>query len=210
MLDLNPATIIARAVVLLVAFTFHELSHAVTADYLGDPTARRLGRITLNPLAHLDPIGTLLLLVAGFGWAKPVPVNPYNLRGNPRTSMALVAAAGPISNLIMATVFALPFRLNLVNFAPGSSGILPSPDHLMSEFITINLLLAFFNLIPIPPLDGYKILYGLLPPQMAFKLEPLEQYGFLILLILVMLGQGVLGLLIGTPVLLTRYILIGA
>jgi Zn-dependent protease len=102
MFGLDLDTIIARAIVLLVAFTIHELAHAVTADYLGDPTPRRMGRITLNPLAHLDPFGTIMLLLSGFGWAKPVMVNPLNMRGNYRTSMAIVAVAGPLSNVVMA------------------------------------------------------------------------------------------------------------
>ncbi|MCA9929368.1 MAG: site-2 protease family protein [Anaerolineales bacterium] len=197
------ATIIARMIVLLVAFTIHELSHAVTADRLGDPTPRRMGRITLNPLAHLDPFGTIMLLISGFGWAKPVMVNPNNLRGNPRTSMAIVAAAGPISNLIMAVVFALPVRLGLVGLSFGSQGTFPTIDSLFFEFIWINLILMFFNLIPVPPLDGSKILFGILPPEMAYRLRPLEQYGFLILMglifILPMLGFDVLGTLIGQP-----------
>ena len=141
------STIIARIVVLIIAFTIHELSHAVTADYLGDPTPRRMGRITLNPLKHLDPIGTLLLIVAGFGWAKPVMVNPMNMRGNPRTSMAIVAAAGPVSNLLMAAIAAVFFRLGVVSFTQTSTAL--SPSLLLSEFIWINLILAFFNLIPI-------------------------------------------------------------
>ena len=113
---LDAPTIISRILTLLIAFTIHELSHAVTADRLGDDTARRLGRISLNPLVHLDPIGSLLLIFAGFGWAKPVPVNPYNLRNGPQMGMAVVAAAGPISNFLMALIGAIPFRLGLLPF----------------------------------------------------------------------------------------------
>ncbi len=201
MFDLDIPTLLARAVTLLIAFTIHELAHAVSADYLGDDTAKRLGRVTLNPLAHLDPIGTFMLLFAGFGWAKPVPVNPYNLRGNPRTSMALVALAGPVSNLLLASLAVIPFRLNLLNqfdaFSP-SSGLVFLPFFLF-EFIGINIILAVFNMIPIPPLDGYKILYALLPDELAFRLEPLEQYGFLILLGLLFLPS----LLPGVPNIIT-------
>jgi len=201
--NMDVSTIVARAIVLLVAFTIHELAHAVTADKLGDPTPRRMGRITLNPLAHLDPIGTVMLLISGFGWAKPVMVQPMNLRGNPRTSMAIVAAAGPISNLMMAVLFALPVRFGLVGLSVSSQGLLPTLDALFFEFIWINLILMFFNLIPVPPLDGSKILMGILPVEMASRLRVLEQYGFLILLGLIFLlpaiGIDVLGKLIGEP-----------
>lgn len=203
MLGLDAATLIARAVVLLVAFTIHELAHAVTADRMGDPTPRRMGRISLNPLVHLDPFGTIALLVAGFGWAKPVMVNPMNFRMNPRTGMAIVAAAGPLSNIIMAVLFALPFQLGLARFTMSSSGALPSFDMLLSQFVLINLILAFFNLIPIPPLDGYKILIGILPPEMGYRLQPLEQYGFLLLLgaifFLPAIGVDLIGWLVWTP-----------
>jgi len=210
---LDLATLIARAIVLLVAFTFHELAHAVTADRLGDPTPRRQGRITLNPIAHLDPFGTIMLLISGFGWAKPVQVNPRNLKGDPRTSMAIVAAAGPLSNVVMAVIFALPIRLGLVGFQFGPSGMLPSLEGLFFEFVWINLILAFFNLIPVPPLDGYRILTGILPPDLAFRLRPLEQYGFLILLaaifLLPMIGIDLLGWLVAQPSLAVLTLLIG-
>lgn len=189
--------IIARVVVLIIAFTVHELSHAVTADYLGDPTPRRMGRITLNPLKHLDPIGTLLLIIAGFGWAKPVMVNPMNMRGNPRTSMAIVAAAGPISNLLMAAIAAVFFRLGLVSFIQASGAL--SLSLVLSEFIWINLILAVFNLIPIPPLDGSKLLYALLPSELVYRLRSLEQFGFLILMAIVFLVPAVLTVLVGLP-----------
>ncbi len=214
MLGLNPATLISRMIVLLVAFTIHELAHAVTADRMGDPTPRRMGRITLNPLAHLDPFGTIMLLISGFGWAKPVMVNPMNLRGNPRTSMAIVAAAGPISNVIMAVIFALPFQLGLVRFSTfGGSTVFPSLGELLFQFVWINLILAFFNLIPIPPLDGYKILTGILPPDISYRLRPLEQYGFLILMgaifILPMLGIDLISNLIMGPSMTVLTFLIG-
>jgi len=214
MLGLDMATLISRAIVLLVAFTIHELSHAVVADRMGDPTPRRMGRITLNPIAHLDPIGTILLLVSGFGWAKPVMINPMNLRGNPRTGMAIVAAAGPISNLIMAVFFSLPFKLGLVAFSAfGASSVIPSLSEILFQFVWINLILAFFNLIPIPPLDGYKILTGILPPDVAYRLRPLEQYGFLILMgvifILPMLGIDLISNLIMTPSMMALSFLIG-
>ncbi len=203
MFDLDIATLLARAVVLLVAFTIHELAHAVVADWLGDPTPRRMGRITLNPIAHLDPVGTIALLVAGFGWAKPVMVNPFNMRGNPRTAMAIVAVAGPLSNLIMAVLFVLPIRFGLVGMEGflGNTGgsLIPSTSFLLAQFIWINLILMFFNLIPIPPLDGYKVLTGILPPEMSYRLRPLEQYGFMILLGVVFLVPTVLSFLVMEP-----------
>jgi Zn-dependent protease len=187
MLNQNPATLIARVLVLLVAFTLHELAHAVTADYLGDPTPRRMGRISLNPLVHLDVMGTIMLIFSGFGWAKPVMVNPFNMRGDPRRSMAIVAIAGPLTNILLAAIFAIPFRFGLVDVEFTASGVIPSLDFLMLQFVWINLILAFFNIIPIPPLDGSRILFAILPAEMVYQLRPLEQYGFLILFALIFL-----------------------
>jgi Zn-dependent protease len=214
MFGLNVATLIARAVVLLVAFTIHELAHAITADRMGDPTPRGMGRITLNPLKHLDPFGTIVLLISGFGWAKPVMVNPNRLKGNPRTSMAIVAAAGPASNIVMALLFAVPFWLGMVQFMPFSTNeMLPTLDFLMSQFVWLNVVLAIFNLIPIPPLDGYKILMGILPPDISYQLRPLEQYGFMILIgvifILPMVGIDVLQYLVWTPSIMITSTLVG-
>lgn len=197
---LDAATLISRAIVLLIAFTLHELAHAVTADFLGDPTPRRMGRVSLNPLVHLDPMGTIMLLISGFGWAKPVMVNPYNLRGNPHTSFAIVAAAGPITNFILAGLGAIPFQLGWA--IPTMTASL-NGDYLLTQFVWINLVLAFFNLIPVPPLDGYRILVGLLPFDIAVKLRPLERYGFLILLGLIfflpMMGIDILGTIVWQP-----------
>lgn len=210
MFDLNVPTLIARVIVLLIAFTIHELAHAVTADFLGDPTPRRMGRITLNPLKHLDPIGTLLLLIAGFGWAKPVMVNPMNMRGNPRTAMAIVAAAGPLSNIVMALLAAIVFRLGLVDYpVPLPTGSLPSLAFILFEFIWINLILAFFNLLPVPPLDGSKILFAILPGELVYRLRPLEQFGFLILMALIFFFPAAISLLVGRPAAATLQLLIG-
>lgn len=210
MFNLDIPTIIERVIVLLIAFTVHELAHAVTADYLGDPTPRRMGRITLNPLKHLDPFGTIMLIIAGFGWAKPVMTNPMNMRGNPRTSMAVVAFAGPLSNLVMAGIAAIFFRLGLIdiNVLMSGGGEL-SFSSLVFQFLYINLALAFFNLLPVPPLDGSRILYAILPAEMVYRLRPLEQYGFMILFLVVFFVPQVLNVLVWTPVQATARLLIG-
>lgn len=175
--------------VLLISLTIHEAAHAWTADRLGDPTARRLGRVSLNPIVHIDPIGTVLLpLVAALshlpliGWAKPVPVDTRNLR-DPRRDFMLVAAAGPISNLLQA--FAAALVLRALTAAAPVQGVLAGTLFLAVE---INLLLAFFNLIPVPPLDGGNVLLGLLPPHLAIAYARLRQYGFIVLYALMLTG----------------------
>lgn len=199
-------TIIAFIVTATLAFAYHEFAHAIVADRLGDYTPRSYGRITLNPFVHLDAFGMLMLVLAGFGWAT-TPVNPNNLRGNPRTSYAIVAAAGPLANLLMAVIWALPIRLGLVAFAFAPSDAtfaLPTAFQLCYIGVQINLLLLAFNLMPIPPLDGFTILMGILPPEMAYRLTPLRQYGTLIILLVIFLlpriGLDVLGWFI-SPVL---------
>jgi len=164
--DLNLPTLIARIFVLLVAFSVHEFAHAWSADKFGDETPRMNGRLTLNPLVHLDPMGSLLLLVVGFGWARPVPVNPYALSRRSPAALMLVSLAGPLSNLVMAVIAAVPFRLGLVSrFDTGAvpGQILPTPAHLLMEFVFINLILMLFNLIPIVPLDGGRAVGALHP-----------------------------------------------
>lgn len=175
--------------VLLLSLTIHEAAHAWTADRLGDPTARALGRVSLNPLVHIDPIGTVLLpLIAAvshlplIGWAKPVPVSLRNLR-DPRRDFMIVAAAGPISNLLQAVVAALVLRV----WDPHGDGPGLLAYALMSA-VELNLLLAFFNLIPVPPLDGGNVLLGLLPPRAAVLVAGLRQYGFIILYALLLTG----------------------
>lgn len=170
------ATLIPAVV---IALTFHEYAHAVVAYKLGDPTAKYSGRLTLNPIPHVDPIGMLMLFFAGFGWAKPVPVNPYNLN-NPKRDMVLVSLAGPLSNVILAIAFALLFG---VFYAFGSQVLVD----VVYKIIWINVVLAVFNMLPIPPLDGSKILAGILPGDSTW-LNYLEQYGFIILIILLLTG----------------------
>lgn len=207
MFGLTIAGVIARILTLVIAFTIHELAHAYTAVQLGDETPRRMGRLTLNPLAHLDPLGSLLLVFAGFGWAKPVQVNPYNLRPGPQLGMGIVAAAGPFSNFVMAALAAIPFRFGF-NPDIGIGSIFTLGDFLQ-EFIYINLLLMLFNLIPLPPLDGSKILRAVAPRQWDSILNPLEQYGPLLLMALVFLGGRFLGVLVGQPALAIFRALVG-
>ncbi len=202
MLNLSPAELISNVFVLLVAFTVHELAHAVTADWFGDPTPRAHGRLTLNPMAHLDPLGSLLLLVAGFGWAKPVPINPAVLRRRSPAAVMWVSLAGPLSNLALAILAAIPFRLGLL-FPASPSGLFPSLSQILTQFIFINLILLLFNLLPLAPLDGEKIIGYFLPPQWAWKLESLRPYSMPILLGVIflgpMIGLDVLGWLVFRP-----------
>lgn len=169
----SPDRLLALAIMFFTSMPVHEWAHAWTAYQLGDDTAALRGRLTLNPLAHLDVIGTLSLFLGFFGWGKPVPVNPYRLRGNMRASRALVSFAGPFSNLVMAMLAAIPFRLGLLT---GSSGFVLFLQQVLFYIVVINLSLMLFNLIPVPPLDGSRILTWLLPARLAVELERLEQY----------------------------------
>lgn len=190
------ASIIVVAIMLLVGFPVHEFAHALAAYRLGDSTAKFMGRLTLNPVVHFDPLGGILLAVTmigntgfAFGWAKPTPVNPRNLEGG-RYGEAIVAAAGPISNLVLAIAAALPLRYIISN--PGLAAQVPDIVlQVLFYFILINLVLMVFNLFPIPPLDGSKVLFAFLPPQIAWRWRPiLEQYGFILLLLVFFLPPG--------------------
>lgn len=214
--NLDIPTIIARVVVLLTAFSFHEFAHAWVAVRFGDETPRVTGRLTLNPLAHLDPLGSLMLIVAGFGWAKPVQVNPYVLQRRSPAALMWVSLAGPASNLLLAVIASIPFQLGLVSAyeAQFSSGtIVPSLDKLLYEFVFINLLLCLFNLIPIAPLDGEKIFTYFLPANMARVFDTIRPYGPLILMALIFLGPlmgiNILGMIIGPPLQAMMRFLVG-
>jgi Zn-dependent protease len=204
-----PAAIVV-AIMLLVGLPVHEFSHALAAYRLGDGTAKLFGRLTLNPIAHFDPVGGTLLALTfigsaasgnalGFGWAKPTPVNPLNLQGG-RRGEAIVAAAGPLSNLVLATAGAIPFRYMI---ATNLDLQLPLLAQVLFLFVQINLLLMIFNLIPIPPLDGSKVLFAFMDRRTEYQVRPfLEQYGFFILIALLFLPPGnSIGLRIITPVL---------
>jgi Zn-dependent protease len=203
MLGLRPSILISRIVTLVIAFTVHEFAHAWTATQLGDDTPSRFGRLSLNPLVHLDLLGSLLLVTTGFGWAKPVPINPYALRNRSRAGLMLVAAAGPLSNLLLALFASLPFRAGLLAAVTTSNGPLPTPSAFLNEFIWINLILLFLNLIPIAPLDGEKVIGYFLPPEGQDLLLRIQPYGPVILLsvlfILPFLGINLLVYLVGAP-----------
>lgn len=176
----DPLSFLLLALPLLYSIIIHELAHGWVASRMGDQTARLMGRLSLNPLRHLDPVGTVMLFLFGFGWAKPVPVNFHNLR-EPRKGMIMVSAAGIIANLTLAFLAVFLQRL----LAPAPSSVLETLLYYMAQ---INIILASFNLIPIPPLDGSKILMGFSPPRLQYALSRLEPYGFFILIGLLYLG----------------------
>lgn len=209
--------IIAFLLSLLIAIDVHEFAHAWAADELGDPTARYQGRLSLNPLVHLDPMGTIMMLFSifygfGIGWGKPVPVNPTYLRKGPRVGMGLVAAAGPLSNLVLAAIVAVPIRLGLS---------LPwAIVNLLLIVISVNIGIALFNLLPLPPLDGASILQGILSTirarwayQVSEALDRVQAQGAIIFLLLIMADQilpiSILGLILGAPYRLLYRLMVG-
>ena len=203
------AALVVSALLQLICFPVHEFAHAYVATILGDDTPRLMGRVTLNPLAHLDPFGSLLFLVGGFGWAKPVPVSTYRLNGNPRTSYALVALAGPASNVLLALAFAILFRVTEPLLSSSNSILSMVISYGLQTAVYLNLILALFNLIPIPPLDGSRILAALLPDQGAQIMDQLERYGFLVLLLLIVAVPGLLAGLITGPAASVARLLLG-
>jgi len=213
---LDPSTLISRVIVLLTAFSVHEFAHAWTADRFGDNTPRLNGRLTLNPMAHLDLFGSLMLIVAGFGWAKPVPINPYVLSKRSPAALMWVSLAGPLSNLLMAVVAAFPFRVGFYHlsdiFLP-TGNILPTIPQFLGDFIYINLILMLFNLIPLAPLDGEKVAVYFLPSSWSDTLDRLRPYGPMILLLLFIggpvFGIDIFGMILGPPLRLLVNLLIG-
>ena len=181
---------------LLLGFTFHEFSHAFAATRLGDPTPRYRGRLSLNPMAHLDPAGTALLFLAGFGWGKPVPVNPNFMRGDPKTNLAITAAAGPLSNLAVAGLAGLAIKMDIVPWrSPFNLQTLAHwsfDDYVglyLSSIVIFGIILAVFNLIPLFPLDGFSVAVGILPGDLSRTFEELRAW-----------GPGLLFLLIALPI----------
>ena len=167
---------------ILLALTFHEFAHAYVANRLGDDTAKRSGRLTMNPLAHLDPLGTIMIFIVHFGWAKPVPVNPYNLR-NPKQDMLWISAAGPLSNILLALISGLLLRfIGSVGMELGNFSIMGILIVMIKWSLIINLALAIFNILPIAPLDGSKILYGILPARFGKPIQLMERYGPVLLI----------------------------
>ncbi len=210
-LALLPGLLLTTGVALVTAITIHEFSHALVAYRLGDTTAQRLGRVSLNPMRHLDPLGTAMVLLVGFGWGKPTPVNPLRMK-NPLQGMTLVSIAGPISNLALASLLAVPLRLEWIPL-PGElasapnifSGDLPATLGTIFLFaLYINVVLAVFNLIPVAPLDGFKVVQGLLPAEPRRVFSQSERYGPALLMGVILLDfalhVGILGRLIFPPI----------
>lgn len=179
-LSTNPLGFLFWIIALVIAITIHEFAHALAAERLGDPTPRLMGRLTLNPLAHLDPLGTIMLLIVRFGWGKPVQFDPFNLR-HPRRDSAIISLAGPASNILLAIACSILMRLFITFPLIG----------VLQPLIVLNVVLAVFNLVPIHPLDGFKIVGGILPEVYARQWAELEGYGMIFLIILILpLGGG--------------------
>ncbi len=202
-LNLSPRLIISYIITLVVGITLHEFSHAIVADRLGDSTPRMNGRVTLNPLSHLDPLGSLIMIFAGFGWGRPVPINPYALGRRTPAGVMWVSLAGPASNVLLAVLAAIPLRLGLASLT-APLPYLPSSYSFLRIFIFTNLFLALFNLIPLAPLDGDKIADYVFPPAMGKVLESIRPAGPVILIVLLfvapMLGFDFIGQAIYPPV----------
>ena len=195
-------------IALIIAISVHEFSHALSAYRLGDNTAKNQGRLTLNPKAHLDPMGTIMIVFAGFGWGRPTPVSSWNLRIGEKAGMAVVSVAGPISNLIVALVTGIIFQFYMNS---GSDSI--QVARILLTVIQLNLVLAIFNLLPIAPLDGFKIVLGLLPRDAALSFAKTERYGMMILVLVIMgevfLNIGILGRVISPVISFLMRLVIG-
>lgn len=200
MFDLNFKFLIIFVPVILFSLTIHEYAHAYIAYKLGDDTAKRLGRLTLNPLKHLDPLGTILLLLVHFGWAKPVPVDPRNFK-DPKKDMLYVAIAGPISNILTAIIAAVLLKQILINYGSlaGFANLLEPVVQTLYWLIFIGVVLAVFNMLPFPPLDGSRVLYGILPDSMGNSIRKIETYGIFILFGIILLGGSIFSKIITYP-----------
>ncbi|MBC8249030.1 MAG: site-2 protease family protein [Anaerolineales bacterium] len=187
---LDPIIVLYLLIGLLVAISVHECSHAWVANQLGDPTAKNAGRLSLNPFAHLHPLGTLSLLFLGLGWGKPVPVDASRLRPGPKIGMALVGLGGPVANVLTAALLAIPLRLHLIPFMPRRlGGFIVSYGELVSWVVWLNIAMALFNLIPLTPLDGSRLLAVLLPSRWFEVLARYERYGLVLVLLLIVLER---------------------
>ncbi len=188
--NVAPSLIVARILVLMIALTLHEFAHAAAANALGDDTPRIMGRLTINPFAHLDIMGTLMMIFVGFGWAKPVPVNPYTLQRRSRAGLMLVSLAGPLTNLLLGLIAVIPLRL-LWHTVPTTSQffLLPSFRDFLLIFVYMNIALFIFNMIPLAPLDGEKILMFFLPPNMAREFEKIRPFAPFLLMLLLFAGS---------------------
>jgi Zn-dependent protease len=197
----DPVGFIAFVIAIILGITVHEFMHAYTAHRLGDDTARLLGRLSLNPMAHLDPFGTLLLVLAGFGYGKPVPFNESRLR----TAMGVtfVALAGPLANLVLAALCAIPLRFSAASLLGGAY------EEILTAIVLWNCVLAIFNLVPIPPLDGANVVYGLLPPRQQYSWRTYQQYGPFLLLAILLLAPRVLSAVVFGPALALARFLVG-
>jgi Zn-dependent protease len=185
----NIQTLLLLTPPILLALTFHEYAHAFVANRYGDDTAKQSGRLTLNPLRHLDPLGTIMIFLVHFGWARPVPVNPHRLK-NPKKDMPWISAAGPLANMVLALVSGILLRLIFATGGkPDQYSITGLLTFMLIMSLQINLALAIFNVLPIAPLDGSKILFGLLPSRHEGKIYFLERYGPFILIGLIVFGQ---------------------
>lgn len=209
MLNLSPVELISRLLTLVIALSMHEYAHARAATFFGDDTPRLAGRLSLNPLQHLDPLGSLMLVVAGFGWAKPVPINPDVIRQRSRAGVMLVSLAGPFTNLLLALLAGLAHRLLPAGAAFGGLSFL---NQFLVSFVVLNVMLCVFNLLPVAPLDGEKVLEYLLPEQGQRVLAAARPYGMFILLALVfvlpMIGVDAFGAVVRAPVqVISRFLL---
>ena len=196
----DPVGFVAFIIAIVLGITVHEFMHAYTAHRLGDDTARLLGRLSLNPMAHLDPFGTLLLVLAGFGYGKPVPFNESRLRS--AMGVTFVALAGPLANLTLAALCAIPLRFSAASLLGGAY------EEILTAIVLWNCVLAIFNLVPIPPLDGANVVYGLLPPRQQYSWRTYQQYGPFLLLFILLLAPQILSALVFAPALaLARFLL---